>query len=124
MVGATEPGSAWTASRHWAARLYRAALRLTRVTPDRADAGARLPEGCVVGPVIDVGIVAAMRALPYRHRLVVYLADVEGLRYGQISDLTGMPVGRVKSYLHRGRGRLREQLVAYAPPHPGKKTNT
>ncbi len=86
-----------------------------RVTPDHADAGARSPEDCVVGPVIDADIVAAMRALPYRHRLAVYLADVEGLKYRQISDLTGMPVGSVKSCVHRSHGRLRARLADHAP---------
>jgi RNA polymerase sigma-70 factor, ECF subfamily len=86
-----------------------------RVTPDQADAGARSPEDCVVRRVIDADIVAAMRALPYRHRLAVYLADVEGFKYQQISELTGMPVGSVKSCVHRGRGRLRERLASHAP---------
>ena len=69
----------------------------------------------MVGPVIDADIVAAIRALPHKHRLAVYLADVEGLKYQQISDLTGMPVGSVKSCLHRSRSRLRVQLAASAP---------
>lgn len=50
---------------------------------------------------------AAIRALPPRHRVTVYLADIEGYRYGEISALTGIPVGSVKSCLHRGRGQLR-----------------
>lgn len=78
------------------------------------------PKKCVVGAVIDADIAAAMRALPYRHRLAVYLADVEGLKYRQISDLTGMPVGSVKSCVHRGRGRLRARLAAHAPAPAAK----
>jgi RNA polymerase sigma-70 factor, ECF subfamily len=84
------------------------------VMPDWPDADARSAEDRVVGPVIDADIVSAMRALTHRQRLAVYLADVEGLRYREISDLTGMPVGSIKSCLHRSRGRLREQLAAYA----------
>ena len=41
---------------------------------------------------------------------MVYLADVKGLQYRQIADLTGIPVGTVKSSLHRGRGQLRARL--------------
>jgi RNA polymerase sigma-70 factor, ECF subfamily len=73
-------------------------------------AGARSAEDDAVARLIDADLVTAMRALPSRLRLAVYLADVEGLRYQQISDLTGMPVGTVKSCLHRGRGRLRASL--------------
>jgi RNA polymerase sigma-70 factor (ECF subfamily) len=97
---------------------HREALLLSRTVAEcrtTPDYGARSPEDCVVGSVIDAGIVAAMRALPYRHRLAVYLADVEGLKYRQISDLTGMPLGSVKSCVHRGRGRLRARLADHAP---------
>ncbi len=62
--------------------------------------------------VIDADIVAAVRALPTRPRLTVYLADVEGLGYRQIADLTGIPVGTVKSCLHRGRTLLRARVAA------------
>ncbi|HTS95979.1 MAG TPA: sigma factor-like helix-turn-helix DNA-binding protein [Streptosporangiaceae bacterium] len=50
-----------------------------------------------------------------RSRVAVYLADVAGLRYREISDLTGIPVGTLKSCLHRGRGRLRGALTAGPP---------
>jgi RNA polymerase sigma-70 factor, ECF subfamily len=86
-----------------------------RVLPERGDAGTRSPEDCVVGAMIDADVVAAVRALPYQHRLAVYLADVEGLKYRQISDLTGMPIGSVKSSVHRGRVQLRARLAAHAP---------
>lgn len=65
--------------------------------------------------MIHPDIVAAMRALPDRRRVTVYLADVEGLRLREISKVTGIPVGSVKSCLHRGRGQLRTQLASHAP---------
>jgi RNA polymerase sigma-70 factor, ECF subfamily len=71
-------------------------------------------EDQVVGRLLDAHLTAALRALPDRHRLVVYLADVEGLAYRQISALTGMPLGSVKSCLHRARYSLRAELGAYA----------
>jgi RNA polymerase sigma-70 factor (ECF subfamily) len=75
----------------------------------------RSAEENVVGHVLDIDVVAAIRALPRGQRVTVYLADVEGLGYDQIADLTGMAVGSVKSCVHRGRGRLRTRLAAYAP---------
>lgn len=63
---------------------------------------------------IPAEILAAMRELPARHRVAVYLADVYGYRYRQISELTGIPLGSVKSCLHRGRRELRAQLSASA----------
>jgi uncharacterized protein YerC len=49
----------------------------------------------------DAGLTTALQALPDRHRVVVYLAGLEGLGYEQISAVTGIPLGSVKSCLHR-----------------------
>jgi RNA polymerase sigma-70 factor (ECF subfamily) len=79
---------------------------------------ARSPDGSaedqVVGRLLDPEVIAVLRELPDRYRIVVYLADLEGLGYRQISALTGMPLGSVKSCLHRARCRLRTELRAYA----------
>jgi len=71
-------------------------------------------EDQVVGRLLDADLTAALRALPDRHRTVVYLADLEGLGYQQISALTGIPLGSVYSCLHRAGYRLRAVLGAYA----------
>ena len=71
-------------------------------------------EDQVVGRLLHADLTAALRALPDRHRTVIYLADLEGLGYQQISALTGIPLGSVKSCLHRARYRLRAELGAYA----------
>jgi RNA polymerase sigma-70 factor (ECF subfamily) len=63
--------------------------------------------------LLDADLIAALRALPDRHRTVIYLADLEGLGYRQISALTGIPLGSVKSCLHRARHRLRADLAGY-----------
>jgi RNA polymerase sigma-70 factor (ECF subfamily) len=80
---------------------------------------ARSPGGSaedqVVGRLLDPEVIAVLRELPDRYRIVVFLADLEGLGYRQISALTGMPLGSVKSCLHRARCRLRAELSAYAP---------
>ena len=79
---------------------------------------ARSPDGSaedqVVGRLLDPEVITVLRELPDRYRIVVYLADLEGLGYRQISALTGMPLGSVKSCLHRARCRLRTELRAYA----------
>jgi RNA polymerase sigma-70 factor (ECF subfamily) len=71
-------------------------------------------EDQVVGCLLDADLTAALRALPVRHRIVIYLADLEGLGYRQISALTGIPLGSVKSCLHRARHRLRAELGDHA----------
>ena len=65
--------------------------------------------------MIGADIAAGVRALPARHRVIVYLAGVRGLSYREISQATGIPAESVKSGLHRSRDRLRSQLAARAP---------
>jgi RNA polymerase sigma-70 factor, ECF subfamily len=72
-------------------------------------------EDQVLGRQLDADLAAAMRALPDRHRVVAYLAGVEGCSYQQIAEITGIPLGSVKSSLHRARHRLRTDLSAHAP---------
>lgn len=59
----------------------------------------------------DDEIADVMDELPLENRMVVYFADVEGLRYREIATLMNTPVGTVMSRLHRGRHRLRELLA-------------
>ena len=58
----------------------------------------------------------ALRALPEDYRAAVVLCDVVGLPYEEIAEVTGVPVGTVRSRIHRGRARLRQLLAAEASP--------
>ena len=52
----------------------------------------------------------ALAQLSDEHRIVVLLHDTEGYKLNEIQELTGTPVGTIKSRLHRARARLREIL--------------
>jgi RNA polymerase sigma factor (sigma-70 family) len=53
---------------------------------------------------------AALARLSLEHRAVVLMHDAEGYKLEEIQIITGIPVGTLKSRLHRGRARLRELL--------------
>lgn len=53
----------------------------------------------------------ALKELSEDHRLVVLLHDTEGYKLQEIHEITGDPVGTIKSRLHRARARLRELLA-------------
>ena len=53
---------------------------------------------------------AALVALPDDFRIAVVLCDVAGLAYDEIAEATAVPVGTVRSRIHRGRLLLRRSL--------------
>jgi RNA polymerase sigma-70 factor (ECF subfamily) len=53
---------------------------------------------------------AALLELPYDFREAVVMCDVVGLAYEEIAEAVGIPVGTVRSRIHRGRKMLREML--------------
>jgi len=53
---------------------------------------------------------AALRRLPEDFRTAVVLCDVVGLSYEEIADSISVPVGTVRSRIHRGRRLLRVAL--------------
>ncbi len=53
---------------------------------------------------------AALDRLGPEHRAIVVLKDFDGRRYEEIAELLGVPVGTVRSRLHRARRELREHL--------------
>ncbi|MEM1218808.1 MAG: sigma-70 family RNA polymerase sigma factor [Bacteroidota bacterium] len=56
----------------------------------------------------------AINALPVDFRTVILLCDVEGFTYEEISKIINIPIGTVRSRLHRARNMLKEQLKTYA----------
>lgn len=52
----------------------------------------------------------ALAALPEQFRVTIVLADVVGLPYAEIAHQLDVPVGTVRSRIHRGRLALREAL--------------
>jgi len=86
--------------------------RPTDALPDDAD--RVLP----TSPAADVAtsgfsdeVQSALAGLPEEFRVAVVLCDVADLQYHEIAEATGVPVGTVRSRIHRGRQLLRAELV-------------
>ena len=56
----------------------------------------------------------ALNALPVDFRTVVLLCDIEGFTYEEIAKIVDIPIGTVRSRLHRARNMLKEKLQTYA----------
>jgi RNA polymerase sigma-70 factor (ECF subfamily) len=58
----------------------------------------------------DALVLAGLERLSPDHRAVLVLKDMEGRRYEDIAQILDLPIGTVRSRLHRGRLELREIL--------------
>jgi len=52
----------------------------------------------------------ALASLSMEHRTALLMHDAEGYKLEEIQSITGIPIGTLKSRLHRARARLRELL--------------
>jgi RNA polymerase sigma-70 factor (ECF subfamily) len=59
-------------------------------------------------------ITNAINALPVDYRLIILLCDIEDFKYDEIAKIIDVPIGTVRSRLHRARNMLKEKLKDYA----------
>lgn len=59
-------------------------------------------------------VTSAVNSLPVDFRAVILLCDVEDFTYEEISKIIDIPIGTVRSRLHRARNMLKEKLTTYA----------
>ncbi len=52
----------------------------------------------------------AIDELPPSYRLLIHLRHLQSMSYAEIASTTGMPLGTVKTGIHRARKRLRKAL--------------
>jgi len=78
--------------------------------PDRVLVGGPAADEALAMESLPDHIQDALSGLAEEFRTAVVLCDVAGLSYGEIAEHTGVPVGTVRSRVHRGRMRLREVL--------------
>jgi len=65
----------------------------------------------LAGSALPDDVQSALRRLPPDYRSAVVLCDVVGLPYQEIAGALDVPVGTVRSRIHRGRAMLREALA-------------
>ena len=98
--------------RHYRARRLHVVANTGDSSVEQVAAETPEPE-CEAALAFDISRVqAALSKLSLEHRTVLLLHDAEGYKIEEIHMVTGVPVGTVKSRLHRARARLREILDA------------
>ncbi|MDR9365474.1 MAG: sigma-70 family RNA polymerase sigma factor [Balneolaceae bacterium] len=64
--------------------------------------------------LIDDELSNALDNIPEDFRTVVLLCDVEDFTYEEIANMLDVPIGTIRSRLHRGRNLLKAELMDYA----------
>ena len=59
-------------------------------------------------------VTKSLNDLPIDFRTVILLSDVEGFSYEEIAKIIDIPIGTVRSRLHRARNLMKEKLRDYA----------
>jgi RNA polymerase sigma-70 factor (ECF subfamily) len=72
------------------------------------------PEQEFLNKLLREDLERAVDALPEAFRVVVVMADMQGLSYQEIADALGIPIGTVRSRLARGRSLLQKALWEHA----------
>ena len=76
-------------------------------SPD-LDRYGRLARRAMPGTRVDLE--RAIAGLPDKARRVLVLRDIEGYKYDEIAQITGVSLGTVKAQIHRARGLVKEAL--------------
>lgn len=89
--------------------------RPTSALPDELDRVASIstpsPDDVLASIRLGEDVQKALLGLPYDFREAVVMCDVIGLSYEEIAMASAVPVGTVRSRIHRGRKMMREALV-------------
>jgi len=96
-------------------RKERVALSKRISRPDAAEEPAdhsayNRPESNMVRSEEGQRVQNALGKLSPEHRLVLILKDMDGQKYEEMAEALGVPIGTVRSRLHRARLELRELL--------------
>ena len=78
--------------------------------PDRAAAPQASTEDLADGEFTITRLQAALDQLSDDHRLIINLHDVEGYTLTEMAEITGIPLGTLKSRRQRARERLQKLL--------------
>ncbi len=88
--------------------------RPTSSLPDEVDRVAAIsspsPDDVLASIRLGDDVQKALLSLPYDFREAVVMCDVIGLSYDEIAAAVAVPVGTVRSRIHRGRRMMREAL--------------
>lgn len=82
---------------------------LGRLDPPDATERSRPSRNLEVAEQREI-IQQALEEVPEAYRAVLVLKDIDGLKYEEIAEILDIPLGTVRSRLHRARSEMRDRL--------------
>ena len=83
---------------------------VTDQSAEELESSSRQPPRAELSLEVRIDLERAVSALPPGARTVLVLRDIEGYKYKEVAELTGLALGTVKAQIHRARRLLRERL--------------
>ena len=80
--------------------------------PDPPEPEAAGPEAAALRREAVDEVLAAMAELPAHYRAALTLRHMQQLSYQEVADALGIPLGTVKTHLHRARAALKVRIAA------------
>lgn len=110
---------------HLAIDLQRRKARTTKkhLSDDISESSLQLasddltPESVAMNKEMATKVNAALQRLDTERKNLIVLRDIDGLDYAQIAEVLDIPIGTVRSRLHRARMELRDILQAAGVTH-------
>ena len=73
------------------------------------------PDQIAAFRILDERVQKAIDTLNIKYKEILILRDIDGMSYQQISEITGLQVGTIKSRVSRARKRLQRKLKGHSP---------
>ncbi len=91
---------------------HRTRSRSFAALPEDYDVRAAAPDDALSAPRADLrrDLGAAIEVLPDRYRAVIVLYYLQEVSYPEIAEILELPLGTVKTHLHRAKRLLRQQM--------------
>jgi RNA polymerase sigma-70 factor (ECF subfamily) len=92
--------------------------RVGRLRLDLSNRELPGPEEQVVRREEAETLLAVFRTLPSKDRQLILMKDIDGFTLDEMADILDVPIGTVKSRLHRARGKLARYIAILAVGRP------
>ena len=106
------------AIRHYTSKIDKVKLESLEVDDEisLSDERVKLESG-LVSKELAVELHTAINNLPEGYRLLISLRHLQAMSYAEIAEVTGHPLGTVKTGIFRARQILKQRIEAYEQEH-------